>query len=368
MLSRLFAGSRNRHINMASNPILESFRRDRRSVEGPWRYENCDFDQSDLLGRCWIGVEFHNCVLRFADFTESDLSYARFINCDLYNANFTRAVLYAAWFSDCDMTKAVFADSLLSGVRIKGCNVTHTEFDETPALGRVRKSVKTGLGNSVPSTFLRVDLGGVVGPVEEVEKRWAGIYCEGFDRAVEFSDDSPSERWRRWRRREEISKILKLVQLENGYYERALSYYYFERKFRRKAMPWLSKKGPRHLADLFAGELLWAYGTSMVRPFVVYALATFGASALLLALPRIIARSGLVLGSCVSGSCRLISFSSMNPTRIIDVAYFLATAAFGNSTYGPVGFGRLIFLMYEVLSLVLLSLWFASVARRLANI
>jgi hypothetical protein len=348
-----------------------------RGAKGSRCYYGVTVDGVDYSYKCMIGVEFRDCNLRNVNLTGSDLSYARFIGCDLYQADFSQTVLYAAWFVHCDMTKAVFEKSFLSGIRISDCNVTHTVFGSTIDVGRVRKShsvqydkgvLVAGSGAGNGHGILQVEFGAPIVGAKVIEETYSGIYCEGFDRVIQFSDDAMHEQWRAWRRREEIAKILKVVYLDNGYYERGLKYYYLERQFRRRAMPWLSRKGLSRLVDFVTGEVLWAYGTSLLRPFLVYCAATIGAAVALLSMPSWTSTGGVLLGSCKASKCTPISLVHGGLNTISDVAYYLVTAAVGNNSYDAVGTGRIIFLAYNILALVLLSLWFASVARRLANI
>ena len=53
--------------------------------------------------------------------------------------------------------------------------------------------------------------------------------------------------------------------------------------------------------------------------------------------------------------------------KYVDVCYWLSTAALGNNSFQAVGWGGVFFVGYNILSLLLLSLVFASTARRLSN-
>ena len=316
-----------------------------------------NFDGARFNRQCWIGAKFVDCTFRGATFEESDLSYAVFERCDLYRTNLSGACLYAARLIDCDATKAIFKGAFLAGVRVESIDITHAEFDQSLALGRVRKPTSASPG--VPKGCLEVDLGAPSHAVRFVEQNYQGIYRRGFDRVVVFSDDPSRERWRRHRRREEVAKIIKIITLENGYYERALKYYHLERRHRRKAIPWLSLRAPARVLDFLVGELFWGYGTSIVRPVLCYVLATLSVAGILIGL-NVTALPGGIKSAQTGIDAQLSEYA--------DVAYYLATVAVGNNAFTAYGLGAAIFLAHTFLSLVLLSLLFASTARRLANL
>ncbi|WP_328832637.1 pentapeptide repeat-containing protein [Streptomyces sp. NBC_00252] len=330
-------------------------------------YADLDLDGTSLAAKCLIGLEFRDCDLRGVDFTGSDLSYARFINCDLYLAKFDESILYATWLVDSNLTKASFKGTFLAGVRMKSVDITHTEFDQAIPIGRVRKPTKTRPDYQAPPTYRLVRVGEDIGDAKTLEKNHDGIHCVGFSRAIRFFDDPPEERWRRWRRREEVAKILKILQLDNGYYERALKYYYLERKFRRRSIPWKLKTAPRRIADFFLGELLWAYGTSITRPFAAYSLATVLTTVALLLIPDLDSSSGLVPSDCPGRTCHPLQ-GLTSSGDLLSAAYYLMSTTFGNNSFEPAGIARIIFIIYNLFSLILLSLLFSSASRRLANI
>ena len=55
-----------------------------------------------LSNRFGLSVEFHNCLLSYALFTEMKLKGTRFIGCDLQNTDFMETDLSNAVFKDCD--------------------------------------------------------------------------------------------------------------------------------------------------------------------------------------------------------------------------------------------------------------------------
>lgn len=327
-------------------------------------YTDQDLDGHDFSRRCLIGAEFRNCKLRTTNFSGADLSYAVFVECDLYRADITNACLYATQIRDCDATKADFTGALLSGVRLVNVDVTHVVFDAGLPIGRVRKPQKIQPGfPQQDQRFAHVAFSEHIGDVKTLEESFDGVYLSGFDRAIVFSDDPPNERWRSNRRREEVAKILKQLLLSNGYYERAMEYYYLERRYRRLSIPWRSSRAFHRFVDFLTGEMLWGYGTRVSRVIASYSLATVASAATLVLLP-ILGPYGGIARVAPSGIPLLVR----DPAEIPDVSYYLLTAAFGNASYEAIGWGKGIFVFYCLIALVLLSLLFASVARRLANI
>ncbi len=61
-----------------------------------------------LSNRFGLSVEFHNCLLSYALFTEMKLKGTRFIGCDLQNTDFMETDLSNAVFKDCDLCYASF--------------------------------------------------------------------------------------------------------------------------------------------------------------------------------------------------------------------------------------------------------------------
>jgi hypothetical protein len=323
----------------------------------------------DFQSTCQIGRIFTDMDLRGANFSNCDLSYARFENCDLYEANFAGAMLYHCSFSDCELTKASFEGTYLSGFRMRGGDLTHAEFDLRPAIGAVRKPLRVAQPESnlyESRGWLSAGTGEAIPAISTIEAQYRGIYSPDFHSAVVFSTDAAPEKWRSSRRREEVCKILRVQLQANGYSDKALDFYFEERRFRRRAIRPGPSHWPRRFVDFLFGELFWGYSTRPLRPVATYAILLTLTSVAYLFLPGLLPAEG-VLASDDSGAARILSWDD-GAAAFAKVCYFLATCAFGTSSFEPTGsLAQLMFALYCVASLAILTLMFAAIARRIGQ-
>ena len=107
-----------------------------------------------LSNRFGLSVEFHNCLLSYALFTEMKLKGTRFIGCDLQNTDFMETDLSNAVFKDCDLCYASFHHTNLE----KADFTTARNYALNPAANRLKKAkfsryglegLLTGLGIEV---------------------------------------------------------------------------------------------------------------------------------------------------------------------------------------------------------------------------
>ena len=107
-----------------------------------------------LSNRFGLSVEFHNCLLSYALFTEMKLKGTRFIGCDLQNTDFMDTDLSNAVFKDCDLCYASFHHTNLE----KADFTTARNYALNPAANRLKKAkfsryglegLLTGLGIEV---------------------------------------------------------------------------------------------------------------------------------------------------------------------------------------------------------------------------
>lgn len=107
-----------------------------------------------LSNRFGLSVEFHNCLLSYALFTEMKLKGTRFIGCDLQNTDFMETDLSNAVFKDCDLCYASFHHTNLE----KADFTTARNYTLNPAANRLKKAkfsryglegLLTGLGIEV---------------------------------------------------------------------------------------------------------------------------------------------------------------------------------------------------------------------------
>ena len=308
-----------------------------------------------------VGVEFTNCDLAFADFTGADLSYARFIDCNLYQATFDRAVLYTTWFYESNLTRAAFHDSYLLGLRLRNVDLTKTHFDDAPAVGLERKT-----GDSSTSGLLRLPVaGGLPCDAPLLEKQYSGIQVTVHPRTVAFLRDGDSESRRRIRVAE-TAKYLKIAYGDNAYEEKAQHYYVVERRHRRRALQGSVRVRARRAQDFVFGDLVWRYGTSIMRPVVILGANAFLAAATTIVAPSLDHGTGLFPeGGRTPYS--LHGWDDGSLTDFLNVLYFFLTAPAGGSQDHLQGWVKLVFVIYLLTALWLIALTFEASTRRLAS-
>ncbi|WP_195209351.1 MULTISPECIES: pentapeptide repeat-containing protein [Bacteroides] len=107
-----------------------------------------------LSNRFGLSVEFRNCLLSYALFTEMKLKGTRFTRCDLQNADFMETQLPEAKFTECDLCYASFHHTNLE----KADFSTARNYTLNPAANRLKKArfsryglegLLTGLGIEV---------------------------------------------------------------------------------------------------------------------------------------------------------------------------------------------------------------------------
>lgn len=92
-----------------------------------------DFSGSNRFG---IWLEFRNCLLSYALFTEMKLKGIHFTQCDLQNADFMETDLSESVFSECDLCYASFHRTNLE----KADLITAHNYAISPTDNRLRKA------------------------------------------------------------------------------------------------------------------------------------------------------------------------------------------------------------------------------------
>lgn len=334
--------------------LLKALRKNRSLI-----VSNLDLGGIDLSRRAVLGLEFRQCELTKANFSDADLSLTRFIDCDLYLADFTKSVLYTTWFYECNLTKANFQCAYLLGFRLRSADVTKTLFDDVPLVGLERKS----RDQPVPSALQLALLGALPAPAQEVELRHSGIRMAGLARTIAFVPSAGHSEPRANIRAAETAKYLRKVHADNGYEERALHYYIVERRLRRKAMTGSFGSRMRQAQDYLFGEVIWRYGSSIIRPIAaIFVLALVSAVILYLA-----PLSGAGTGIRPAGSVVDYQFSGWGVKSLfnfLNVGYFYLTAPAGGSSATPAGWVKLVFVAYVLLALWLIALVFDVFIRK----
>jgi hypothetical protein len=320
-----------------------------------------DFDNRDFSNQCVIGVRFVRCRIRRSNFSGADLSYAIFEDCDLYETKFVDAVLYTCRISGCDATKADFSRALLNGIRFKDTDITHAIFGNEFEIGKNRKwTTQDRLLGSVLRTKSLVTM---KSSIRSVEACFDGIFCEDTEHAIQFIDDPDDQRWRKWRRRSEVAKTVERLLIENGYRDRSLAVYFMYRYYNTRA----DQSRLRRIARQFFLEWVWGYGVRILRPAVAWTIVVLVFAAIYGLLPLWNPTAGL----SVSGPPRgLLESGKVYWDRLGDFLFFscqLSTL----SVYGdmkPVGAAKLIALLQQVMSVIIVGLGVAATTRRIGNV
>jgi hypothetical protein len=313
----------------------------------------------DLRKHALLGIEFRRCELAGANFAGADLSLARFIDCSLYMADFSESVLYTTWFYECNLTKATFRKAYLLGFRLRNVDITKTKFDDIPAVGLERKSRKQQITGD-----LRLPLMGILPRnAQELERIYSGIGMGKFDRIITFIPPSNDADPRAKIRAAETARYLRNVHTENGYEQRAAHYYIIERRLRRQAMRGTVASGIRHAQDYVFGELLWRYGSSLLRPALALAILAITSTMVTYFAPLISPATGLQ----PTGEGPVYSFHGWNvgsALSFLNVNDFYLTAPAGGSGAILIGWVKVVFVAYVLLALWLLALIFDVFVRR----
>jgi hypothetical protein len=307
------------------------------------------FDGADLSQLCLIGITFQDCSFKYSDLRDSDLSLSKFLRCDLYNAQLGNSVMYTTWFRDCNLTKAQFCEAYLLGFRLKDVDITKASFDREPRVGLERKprdQAQTGYLLTQP--FARLPA-----PAPALEAQYAGISTGAQRTTVAFLRVGDQ---RFHLRVAETAKYLKRVHFEDGYHDQAIAYHVVEQRHRRKAMS--GGLGPtiHRSLDFLFGELLWRYGSSLLRPL----LAIFGLACsmalLTLLLPHWLAGTGLIRDGH-QAAYTWLGWNKSTLKNLLEVAYFYLVAPTGVASGELRGVARILFVVYMFSGVALLGLY-----------
>lgn len=324
----------------------------------------CDqnFEGIDLRCRALVGVEFRRCEFAKAGFAGADLSLARFIDCNLYSADFSDSVLYTTWFYECNLTKADFRRAYLLGLRFRNVDITKASFDDIPAAGLERKSRDRATAGDLVCKVL----GRLPAPATQLESRYSGLAVTGFRYVVSFLPDTRDAVPRAWIRAAETAKYLSSVHADNGYEARATHYYVVERRLRRRALRGSVRARIQGGADLLFGEVVWRYGSSVVRPVLALATLAFTSSLISYLAPLLSPAAGIQPADTFSP----YTFHGWNTHSLIDflnVGYFYLTATAGGSGDRLTGWVKIVFVGYVLLALWLIAITFEAFTKKVSS-
>jgi hypothetical protein len=164
-------------------------------------------------------------------------------------------------FYECNLTKANFWHTYLLGFRLRGTDVTKVVFDDIPLIGLERKSRDQPISSDLQASLL----GTLPVSAQEVELHHSGITMAGFNRTVAFLPSAEHAEPRTNIRVAETARYLRQAHADNGYDARMMHYYIIERRLRRHAMVGSFKARIRQALDCFFGEVIWRYGSSIIR-------------------------------------------------------------------------------------------------------
>jgi hypothetical protein len=184
----------------------------------------------------------------------------------------------------------------------------------------------------------------------------------GFDRIITFSNAEPSEP-RTNIRAAEIAKYLRQVHADNGYDARAVHYYIIERRLRRRAMTGSFGSRIRQAQDYLFGEVIWRYGSSIIRPIAAIGVLALASAATSYLAPLTSPATGIR----PAGSATIYGFSGWDArslSNFLNVCYFYLTAPAGGSSATPTGWVKLVFVAYVLLALWLIALVFDAFIRK----
>jgi hypothetical protein len=325
-------------------------------------FEDKTFDNCDFSNQCIVGVRFVRCRIRRTDFSGADLSYAIFEDCDVYETKFVEAVLYTCRFYGCDATKANFSGALLNGIRFQDTDITHAEFGKEYDVGKNRKwRMPDRLHGKILTTKSFDSLGA---PIRYVEAQYDGIFSQDTGHAIQFIDDPDNQDWRKWRRRSEVAKTVERLLVENGYKDRSLDVYFMYRYYDTRA----DRNHLSKYARVFFLEWVWGYGVKILRPVVAWAIVVMVFTLIYGLLPTWKPTAGL---SFSSGSpLSLLESGKIYWDRFVDFFVFSFQVS-SLSVYGdmkPAGAARLIALLQQLLSVVIVGLVVATITRRIGNV
>ena len=316
------------------------------------------FDYVDLTQVCLTGVTFRNCSFRGTKFDRSDLSLARFIDCDLYASSWESSVLYTAWFHGCNLTKADFSRAYLLGFRLKDVDITKAKFDLEPLVALERKPRPQPPDRClIVATFAPLPE-----PAVALEHMFAGISVGTTGGAVEFIDNTQGD-VRFHLRVAETAKYLKRVHAENSYSAAAREYHVVEQRHRRKAMSGSRGKRMRRVLDYVFGDMLWRYGTSILRPLAALFAVAVACSLLVLALPILDPGSGLY-SEPNSAAFQWEGWTNCSLKALLESLYFFIVAPTGVASGELLGTARVLFVAYMFFGIALLALFVEASMRR----
>lgn len=159
-----------------------------------------------------------------------------------------------------------FVMPILMDLKLKNIFIVHTEFGYSFNTGKERKPIEY---SKKEDSFFEAKLGPIPMNVSEIEDTFNGIYCPNTQIAIRFID-TENDKQRVWVRKSEIAKTIKLILEQNGYNDKALDYYFFHRRFRRKTISSWFKRW----SELLWGELFWGYGVKIINPVITFFINT----------------------------------------------------------------------------------------------
>jgi len=144
--------------------------------------------QPDLKSKDYVGMDFSNLDLSYADLSDSNLCGCKFNNTTLINA-----VMRGIQARFCDFSHADMRGSILHGADLAECNFFKTDFRECVGNGREVKSVSLVGGLPITYTLHWVFIGCTKIPVgeqpdEETILKYQKKYPEEQDFTERFAE------------------------------------------------------------------------------------------------------------------------------------------------------------------------------------
>lgn len=322
--------------------------------------ENISFINSDFSNQCLIGMVFIGCKLNHTNFSGADLSYAQFINCDLYCTNFNNSILYSCIIKDCDCTKASFREACLNGIKVQNVIIPHIEFDDVFVTGKERKQ-NYDLSLLDNKNIYKISIGSKLGQsIQQLEEQYDGIYCNNI--LIIFIDPQ-IDQLRVWKRKSEIANIIKMIYDNNGYKDKAIDYYYYQRKFQRKSYNSCIKRMFEYLFQ----DFFWGYGVRILNPIKSFCISIFIFSLIYAVLPYLDSNSGLLYDEQI---LKVFDGSCLSMSTYLDILYnsFLISSLSIFGSTNVIGYAKLFVVIQILIAILLLGLGVAALGKKMSNV
>jgi hypothetical protein len=200
-------------------------------------------------------------------------------------------------------------------------------------------------------------------PIRKIEETYDAIFCEDTSQAIHFIDDPVNQGWRKWRRRGEVAKTVERILVENGYKDRSLDVYFMYRYYDSRADQRVVRRAFRRLLL----EWLWGYGVKVMRPILAWLVVVLLFTLIYALLPAWDPSVGL----SASGTPRGFLQGGMVCWQGLFDSFVFSSQVSSLSVYGdmkPVGVAKLVALIQQVMSVIIVGFGVATITRRIGNV